>query len=53
MKELKPSQYFTKRYGLNIVVVMQHFHDVIKTFAALQIFFSTFLLKWELNSKRF
>ena len=53
MKTLKPSQYFTKWYRLNIVFVMQHFRDVIKTFAALQIFFSIFLLKWELKSKRF
>ena len=32
---------------------MQHFHDIMRTFAALQIFFSIFLLKCRIKSRRF
>ena len=36
-----------------ILLAMQRFHAVIKSFAASEIFFSVLILKWAINSTRF
>ena len=40
------SMLYKKKTVLKIVVVIQHFCDFIRAFAALQLIFSTYLLKW-------
>ena len=48
-----PILWYTSSYGNKSVHVMQHFQVVIRAFAALQIFFTIFLLKWGIKSTRF
>ena len=50
--KLKTSWHFTKWDGLNIVLVIQYI-PCFKNFAALQIFFYIFLLKWKKKDKNF
>ena len=50
--KLQTSWHFTKWDGLNIVLVIQYI-PCFKNFAALQIFFYIFLLKWRIKWRKF
>ena len=50
--KLKTSWYFTKWYGLNILLAIQYI-PCFKNFAALQIFFHIFFLKWRIKWRKF
>ena len=51
--KMKTYQEFTKWGGINAVRVIQYFHDIIRIFSSLQIFFSIFLLKSGIKLTRF
>ena len=50
--KLKTSWHFTKWYGLNLVLVIQYI-PCFNNFAAMQIFFDIFLLKWRIKLRKF